>query len=106
MACSHPHRSTRSAAMSPAPVPLHEEAPGVLRWSRWNVQRQMDFNGTIVLAPDGNVAVDPPDMDEAQIERLRSLGGLRHVVITNRHHARGSEDLRQRFAARVLVHRA
>src|SRR5205085_1510070 len=90
---------TRISRAEPA---FREAAPGVLQWSVREPGRDLDFNGTIVIGPGGNVAIDPVDLSVAQMDALWEHGGIAHVVVTNRHHGRRTPDLVQRTGA--LVH--
>src|SRR5690349_3634198 len=83
---------------------FREVAPDVFQWSVFQPDRGFDFNGTIVLSPEGNVAIDPLELSVAQMDALWERGGVKHVVITNRHHGRRAAELVQRTDARVHAH--
>lgn len=82
---------------------LREIAPGVLQWSVHLEEKAIDLNGTLVVDAGGNVAIDPPILDAGQIEEVERLGGVAHVVLTNRHHVRETARLVERTGARVWV---
>lgn len=83
------------------PGPLHEVAPGVLQWSVWHPEKSLNFNGTFLRDPAGNVAIDPPHLDPAHLERIWTEGGVAHVIITSRDHVRNTAELVQRTSAKV-----
>ena len=41
----------------------------------------MDFNGFLVIDPAGNVAIDPPELEPTELDRIWELGGVAHVVL-------------------------
>ena len=83
-----------------------EVAPGVLQWSRFSPERQVDLNGLFIVDETGNVAIDPPALDAMQLSEMRRQGGVAHVVLTNRDHARKAADLVEHMRARVHAHHA
>lgn len=78
--------------------------PGVWTWSVYQPDRAMDFNGTFVEAPDGNVVVDPIAPDDATLRELCERG-VAQVVITNRDHERASAAVALATGARVAAPR-
>src|SRR5687768_1907215 len=89
-----------------APSGMKEVAPAVYQWSVFQPDRGLDFNGHLIVAPggQGNVVVDPPELSVPQMDAIWARGGVAHVVITNRHHARRAAELVQRTGARVHAH--
>ncbi|HLI96799.1 MAG TPA: cupin domain-containing protein [Candidatus Baltobacteraceae bacterium] len=78
--------------------------PGTWMWSAWQPDRGMNFNSYVFERGDGCVAVDPLTLDEASLEHLSDLGGVRTVVLTNGDHQRAAAALRERFGARIIAH--
>ncbi|WP_317995374.1 cupin domain-containing protein [Vulcanimicrobium alpinum] len=62
---------------------------GVWSWSRWQPDRNLDFNGFFIETDDGNLVVDPVEPDEETLASLRERG-IAAVLITNRDHERAS----------------
>lgn len=62
----------------------------------------MPFNSYFFETPIGGVAVDPLALDANDIEWLRSRGGVRTIVITNRDHVRESAALAQAFGSTII----
>lgn len=76
--------------------------PGVWSWSRWQADRNLDFNGFFVEAPDGNMVVDPVEPDAETLAALRERG-VATVVVTNRDHERSTEAVVAATGARTVA---
>jgi uncharacterized cupin superfamily protein len=76
--------------------------PGVWSWSRWQADRNLDFNGFFVETNEGNLVVDPIEPDDALLADLRARG-VASVIVTNRDHERGSAAVAAATGARVLA---
>lgn len=83
---------------------MHEIVPDVLMWSRRSERHGYDFNGHLVLHPDGNLCIDPVEPDEADLDRLVAAGAAR-IVLTNRNHTRAAGRLRDVSGAPTAIHR-
>jgi uncharacterized cupin superfamily protein len=75
---------------------------GVWSWSRWQPDRNLDFNGFFAESPDGNLAVDPVEPDEATLEDLRARG-VATVLVTNRDHERASAAVAAATGAEIVA---
>ena len=62
-------------------------------WSVFDEERNIDFNGTLWVRPQGNVLIDPLPLIEHDKKQLESLGGAAHVIITNSDHIRGAAKI-------------
>ena len=82
---------------------MREIIPGVLTWSRLSERHGYDFNGHLLLHPDGNLCIDPVEPDAADLARLVELGATR-VLLTNRNHGRAANLLREKLDARTAIH--
>jgi uncharacterized cupin superfamily protein len=76
--------------------------PGVWTWSRWQPDRNLDFNGFFVETDEGNLVVDPIDPDDALLGELTARG-VEAVIVTNRDHERGSAAVAAATGARILA---
>jgi uncharacterized cupin superfamily protein/glyoxylase-like metal-dependent hydrolase (beta-lactamase superfamily II) len=63
--------------------------PGVWSWSRWQPDRNLDFNGFFVETTEGNLVVDPIEPDDGTLAELRERG-VAAILITNRDHERST----------------
>jgi glyoxylase-like metal-dependent hydrolase (beta-lactamase superfamily II) len=75
---------------------------GIAMWSIWQPDRNLYFNSFFVARPDGNVAIDPLPLPEADAAEIAACGGLAWVLITNRDHERDGRTLAARFDARIV----
>lgn len=82
---------------------MREIVPGVLTWSKLSERHGYDFNGHLLLHPDGNLCIDPVEPDAADLARLVELGATR-VLLTNRNHGRAANLLREKLDARTAIH--
>jgi uncharacterized cupin superfamily protein/glyoxylase-like metal-dependent hydrolase (beta-lactamase superfamily II) len=76
--------------------------PGVWSWSRWQPDRDLDFNGFFAEGADGNLVVDPVEPDEATLAALRERG-VAAVVVTNRDHERAAAAVAAATGAPVIA---
>ena len=70
-------------------------------WSQFDEARDMDFHGVLWVHPEGNVAFDPVPMSDHDWAHARRLGGVAHIVVTNRDHVRWAAELRERSGAKL-----
>ena len=75
--------------------------PDLFGWSAFDESRNVDFNGTLWVRPDGNVAIDPMPLSEHDRAHLEALGGAAWVVVTNSDHLRSAQELAAWTGARV-----
>ena len=76
--------------------------PGVWSWSRWQPDRDLDFNSFFAEHPDGNLVVDPLEVDDETLAELRERG-VAAIVVTNRDHERVSAQLAEALGAPVIA---
>ncbi len=76
--------------------------PGVWSWSRWQPDRDMDFNGFLCEHADGNLVVDPVEPDDETMTALRERG-VAAVLVTNRDHERFSAMVAEATGAPVIA---
>ena len=82
---------------------MKEIAPGVWHWTAHHEGIGTDVH-SYFLAPEG-VVIDP--MKPAQgVERIEAIAPPEEVVLTNRHHYRGSGAFRETCGISVRCHRA
>ncbi|CAN5335704.1 hypothetical protein BH18GEM1_BH18GEM1_19800 [soil metagenome] len=78
-------------------------APDIHSWNQYSERLKYDLNGFYWRAPDGVVAVDPPDLTEAARERMRQDGQPTLIVVTNHTHWRATAALRETSGAEVAM---
>ena len=68
-------------------------------WSLFDESRNIDFHSVLWRRADGNVAIAPLPLSPHDAQHLDSLGGVRHIVVTNSDHLRAAQELKQRYEA-------
>jgi uncharacterized cupin superfamily protein len=76
---------------------------GIAMWSLWQPDRNLYFNSFFVESDDGNLAIDPLPIAEADASEIAARGGIAWIVVTNRDHERGARDLAARTGARIAA---
>ena len=84
---------------------MHEILPGIFTWSRRSEPHGYDFNGHLIVHPQGNLCIDPVEPDAETLGRLAGLG-VASIVLTNRNHSRAANVVRARTGGRTLIHPA
>lgn len=84
---------------------MRELLPGILCWSRLSEPHGYNFNGTLLLLPEGNLCIDPVEPSPEVLDRLAAEGVAR-ILITNRNHTRAANRVRERTGARIAIHPA
>jgi hypothetical protein len=75
-------------------------------WSVYSKQKRLDFNGHVLRGEDATVLVDPPALEEEDLEKLLREPAPFHVLLTNKDHWRESEAVRRQLEAEVWIHEA
>ncbi|MEK8022773.1 MAG: hypothetical protein AAB229_03095 [Candidatus Hydrogenedentota bacterium] len=79
---------------------LRNLLPGIHVWSRFNEEKQMDFNGHVIELGHGTTLLtDPPQTEYQTLEAIADLGKVAAIILTNRDHRRDAEHFRKRFSA-------
>jgi glyoxylase-like metal-dependent hydrolase (beta-lactamase superfamily II) len=84
---------------------VRELLPGIFSWPWFSERHGYDFNGTLVLQPDGNLCIDPVEGGAEVLDRLGKEGVAR-ILLTNRNHVRAANQVRERTGAEVAIHPA
>jgi uncharacterized cupin superfamily protein len=82
---------------------MQQTVAGFAMWSAWQPERNLHFNSFFIERPDGNLAIDPLPLTEADAAEIERRGGLGWIVITNRDHERGARALAERFGAKIAA---
>jgi glyoxylase-like metal-dependent hydrolase (beta-lactamase superfamily II) len=83
---------------------MEQILPGIHAWSIFSSEKDLDFNGHLVVADEGCVLIDPPPMGADDLEQADRLGPPAAIVITNRHHSRDAARAAARWRIPILVH--
>lgn len=82
---------------------MREVLPGILTWPWFSERHGYDFNGTLVLHPEGNLCIDPVEPDDAVWKQLREEG-VERILLTNRNHTRAANRIHEETGAGVWIH--
>ena len=82
---------------------MREVLPGILTWPWFSERHGYDFNGTLVLHPEGNLCIDPVEPDDAVWKQLRGEG-VERILLTNRNHTRAANRIHEETGAGVWIH--
>jgi len=85
---------------------MEEILENVYTWSIFSPEKDFNFNGWFILKQNplfGNVVIDPPQPSDDDLAQMRSLGGVREIIITNRDHVRWSKELKNKFDATIRM---
>jgi glyoxylase-like metal-dependent hydrolase (beta-lactamase superfamily II) len=82
---------------------MREVVPGVYEWSWFSDEKQLNFNGHLVIEGSDRVLIDPPPMIEADRADIERRGGVTAIVLTNRDHVRESAACQRSYGAPVWV---
>ncbi len=77
--------------------------PEIAMWSVWQPDRSLFFNSFFVAHPEGNLAIDPLPLSDADAAEIEARGGLAWVVLTNRDHERDARAIAARFGAKIAA---
>jgi glyoxylase-like metal-dependent hydrolase (beta-lactamase superfamily II) len=82
---------------------MREILPGIFVWSLLSEPHGYDFNGTLVVHSEGNLCIDPVEPNTQVLRQLVSKGVSR-ILITNRNHTRGANQVREHTGAEIVIH--
>jgi glyoxylase-like metal-dependent hydrolase (beta-lactamase superfamily II) len=88
---------------------IKEILHNIYSWSEYCEEKNLDFNGYLVIGKDESVIVDPPSLENNDEEELRNIMDkhsacpLKGIMLTNVHHERASNSLKKRFPVPIWV---
>ncbi len=82
---------------------MREILPGVHEWSWFSAEKQLNFNGHLVVAENHRVLIDPPPLSDDDRVEIARQGGPTAIVLTNRDHVREIADCQLAYGAPVWV---
>ena len=84
---------------------MKQIVPGIFTWSWLSPKHGYNFNGYAFKSSEGLIVIDPAIMDSGDLGLLEKLGTPSHVMLTNKDHERMAYELRDRFGAKVHIHK-
>jgi len=88
---------------------MKEILPDIYTWHEFSEEKQLNFNGYLLIFAGESVLIDPPGMTEEDFTALESLAGknskhpLRAILLTNVHHERECDEMRKKLDVPVLI---
>jgi len=88
---------------------MKEILPNIYTWHQFSEEKQLNFNGYLIVSNEESVLVDPPKMAEIDINNLESLAGknsknpMKAILISNVHHERDCNEFRKKFGVDIWV---
>jgi glyoxylase-like metal-dependent hydrolase (beta-lactamase superfamily II) len=88
---------------------MKEILPGIFTWHEFSEEKQLNFNGYLLITAGESVLIDPPRMTEEVFTKFESLAGknskhpLQAILLTNVHHERECGEVRKKLDAPVLI---
>jgi glyoxylase-like metal-dependent hydrolase (beta-lactamase superfamily II) len=84
---------------------MREILSGIFTWPWFSEPHGYNFNGHLILAPGGNLCIDPVEPTEQDVDEL-ARHGVARILLTNRNHSRAANKVRARTGARIAIHPA
>jgi glyoxylase-like metal-dependent hydrolase (beta-lactamase superfamily II) len=88
-----------------APTNMREILPDIFTWPWFSEPHGYNFNGYLIVHPDGNLCIDPVEPTEEDLDEIARRGVTR-ILLTNRNHSRAANKIRARAGARTAIHPA
>jgi glyoxylase-like metal-dependent hydrolase (beta-lactamase superfamily II) len=86
---------------------IKEILPNIYSWSEFSEEKQLNFNGYLIIGEEESVIIDPPFLrEDDELKYLiaqHSSCPLRGILLTNIHHERSSCLLKNQYSVPVLV---
>jgi glyoxylase-like metal-dependent hydrolase (beta-lactamase superfamily II) len=77
--------------------------PGIWQWSWFSDEKQLDFNGLLLMVGEHKILVDPPPMTAEAGTFIRRNRPVDYIIVTNRDHTREAPTYQREFACHLFV---
>ncbi len=84
---------------------MKEILPGIYTWPWLSPRHGYDFNGYAFKSSEGLIVIDPAIMQDSDRNELQNLGTPAHIILTNKDHERMAYEIRDRFGAKIHIHK-
>ena len=91
---------------------MKEILPDIYTWHEFSEEKQLNFNGYLYISGKESVLIDPPGMTKQDFSELENLVGensahpLKAILLTNVHHDRTSQKVKEVFKVPVYIHKS
>ena len=77
--------------------------PGIWQWSWFSDEKQLDFNGLLLMVGEHKILVDPPPMSDEARAMVRRHAPIDYILITNRDHLREASTYQLEFGCHLYL---
>lgn len=77
--------------------------PDIWQWSWFSDEKQLDFNGLLLVIGEHKILVDPPPMTAEAKTVVHRHQPLDYIIVTNRDHVREAPVYQTEFRCQLLV---
>ena len=77
--------------------------PGIWQWSWFSDEKQLDFNGLLLLVGEHKILIDPPPLTDDARACIHRNGPVDYLIVTNRDHIREAVACQAEFNCRLFV---
>lgn len=77
--------------------------PGIWQWSWFSDEKQLDFNGLLLMLGEHKLLIDPPPMSDEARAMVRRHAPIDYILITNRDHLREASTYQLEFGCQLYL---
>lgn len=77
--------------------------PGIWQWAWFSEEKQLNFNGLLLMVGEHKILVDPPLMTGDASSMILRNKPIDYIVVTNRDHAREAATYQREFGCQLYV---
>ncbi len=82
---------------------MNQILPGMWQWSSFSEDKQLDFNGLLLMVGEHKILVDPPPMTAEARSFIRRNGPVDYIIVTNRDHVREAATYQAELKCQLQV---
>lgn len=75
----------------------------IYQWSHFSEEKQLDFNGHLIVAGQRRLLIDPPPLTAEGLTAIRKGRPIDAIILTNRDHLREAATYRTLFQTKILA---
>ena len=84
---------------------LEQLQAGLFIWRAYDPVVKADLFSSAIAAPGGTYIVDPISLEDSQLARLREIGPVAGIIVTNANHHRAGADCSDKFSLPIFAQR-
>ena len=88
---------------------MKEIIPDIFAWHEFSKEKQLNFNGYLLIGEGESVLIDPPMMSKKNFALMENLvkknsnHPLNTILLTNVHHERACNEFKRIFGAKIWI---